>query len=258
MPLFSDKNLIYKFVPVNGYTLKNLILKKLWFNHVNQVNDVQEGLIKFVNFDFSPSKKSIDNFLKKYNLDRDYVNWFLKNFGFVRLYLRHWHDFEISKFRISCFSKINNNPLMWAHYADKHKGICLVYDKNILLKNIKVANPNVDIMTVEYGIKPNVKLSENKNNISFEVDRQMLSTKDKVWRYEKEVRLYYEVSSNSDEQSLRIGASPLKAVIYGATISNDDRDTISEIILKDFEYSNVLEYSSYIDLRTGNITIEKD
>ena len=258
MLLFNNKNLIYKYAPVNGYTLKNLILKKLWFNQVNQVNDVQEGLITFVNPDFKPSKKAIANFIKKYNLEKDYVNNFLKNFDFVRFYRRHWRVFEISKYRISCFSKNNNGPLMWAHYADRHKGICLVYDRNILLKNIRVGNPDVDFMTVVYGAKPNVALLENNNTISFEADKQIISTKDKIWRYEKEVRLFYEVPINSDEQSLPIGASPLKAIIYGANIPNDDRDAVSEIILKDFEYSNVLEFSSYINSSTGNISIEKD
>lgn len=258
MSLFSDNSLLYKFVPVNGYTLKSLILKRLWFNQVNQVNDIQEGLIKLSNIDFNPSKKSINNFLKKHNLDKDYVNWFLKDYGFTRLYLRHWHEFEISKYRISCFSTKNNNSLMWAHYADKHKGVCLAYDRATLLKNIRVTNPNVDIMTVDYGIKPILTLSETNNNISFNVDRQILSTKEKIWRYEKEVRLYFETSNYFNQQSLSIGATPLKAVIYGASIENDDRDTISEIILKDFEYSNVQEYSSYLNLRTGKIRIERD
>ena len=33
---------------------------------------------------------------------------------------------------ISCFSKSWNSTLMWSHYGDKHKGICVEFDR---LKN---------------------------------------------------------------------------------------------------------------------------
>lgn len=32
------------------------------------------------------------------------------------------------KNEIICFSKIWKNPLLWSHYADKHKGICLEFE----------------------------------------------------------------------------------------------------------------------------------
>ena len=30
-----------------------------------------------------------------------------------------------------CFSRSWTNPLLWAHYADKHRGICLGFDLNV-------------------------------------------------------------------------------------------------------------------------------
>ena len=35
---------------------------------------------------------------------------------------------SFTKYRICSFSAVNNNPLLWSHYADSHKGFCLIFD----------------------------------------------------------------------------------------------------------------------------------
>jgi len=35
---------------------------------------------------------------------------------------------EIDNAGITCFSKVRDDILMWAHYADKHKGLCFEFD----------------------------------------------------------------------------------------------------------------------------------
>jgi hypothetical protein len=35
---------------------------------------------------------------------------------------------EIDKAGITCFCKVRDDILMWAHYADKHKGLCFEFD----------------------------------------------------------------------------------------------------------------------------------
>ena len=39
----------------------------------------------------------------------------------------------IAQRRIYCLTPIPNNILMWSHYADNHKGICLEFDTSIRL-----------------------------------------------------------------------------------------------------------------------------
>lgn len=39
---------------------------------------------------------------------------------------------EISKYGVSCFSKSCNIPKMWAHYADRNRGVCLRFDLDLL------------------------------------------------------------------------------------------------------------------------------
>jgi len=35
---------------------------------------------------------------------------------------------SLEKYGVLCFSRSWNNVLMWSHYADRHKGICLGFD----------------------------------------------------------------------------------------------------------------------------------
>lgn len=39
-----------------------------------------------------------------------------------------WHNESIQKFRVSCFTESPYSMLMWAHYANSHKGFCIEYE----------------------------------------------------------------------------------------------------------------------------------
>lgn len=43
-------------------------------------------------------------------------------------------DGLIMKSGITCFSKVFNNMLMWSHYGDKHRGVCIEFQSFKLLK----------------------------------------------------------------------------------------------------------------------------
>ena len=68
----------------------------------------------------------------------------------------------------ACFSEINNDFLMWSHYATNHSGICLEYD-------LKIIDDNNCSMPVEYQLrsreKPNiidiVSLVENVQKVKY-------------------------------------------------------------------------------------------
>lgn len=40
----------------------------------------------------------------------------------------NFHDLLLRS-AVTCFSELNDNPLMWAHYADSHKGVCLIFNE---------------------------------------------------------------------------------------------------------------------------------
>lgn len=78
-----------------------------------------------------------------------------------------------------CFSKRWSNPVLWSHYADKHRGICLGFD---LLDGW--------VQHVEYrGTRLEEDFATGLVKASKEdIGIKLLKTKFEHWRYEEEVR----------------------------------------------------------------------
>ena len=45
-----------------------------------------------------------------------------------RLQFKRWKRSVSAKFGLLCFSKGWENPVLWSHYADRHRGLCLGFD----------------------------------------------------------------------------------------------------------------------------------
>lgn len=84
---------------------------------------------------------------------------------------------------IICMGKHWKSPLMWAHYAKNHTGICLGFD---------VANGDA-IQQVAYisdRVNLPMDLSKPLHGITYDDTMAMLSTKYSQWSYEEEYRLF--------------------------------------------------------------------
>lgn len=108
---------------------------------------------------------------------------------------------------IVCFTKPRteiqgvNNLLMWAHYAESHKGFCIVY-KNVIKDILKNHKYHVCFEPICYDSK----LPEKKGGRDGYEIRPIL-TKSKQWEYEHEVRF---ISKKKGRHGL--GESPRKIV----------------------------------------------
>ena len=95
---------------------------------------------------------------------------------------------------ILCFSKHWKNPLLWSHYADKHRGIALGFDV-----------PNSSLKPVRYVARMDKinLLSEDIPQEKFDVFLDRLRyTKFKDWKYEDEVRQFFNLRSLSEQGGL--------------------------------------------------------
>ncbi len=83
---------------------------------------------------------------------------------------------------LHCFSDLWSNPVLWSHYADKHRGLCLGFDI-----------PDEMLIRVSY-IKERPRLAENFLNwkpVAKEAKmKQLLATKFQHWSYEQERRCF--------------------------------------------------------------------
>ena len=116
---------------------------------------------------------------------------------------------------VSCFSEEMNNLLMWSHYADKHKGFCIEFDKSdypfslaetiIYGKNIPVIDP----------------YSDDINN-----RKAFFRYKSEHWKYEKELRI---VRGGVSNEFFPYNKESLKAIYFGLKANKTDMDIICSI-----------------------------
>jgi hypothetical protein len=91
---------------------------------------------------------------------------------------------ELSKTKgILCFSNTWRNPVLWRHYADKHKGLCLGFEvANNLLGEVDYVDSRLPVPT---------ELNE-------ELMKKLLFTKFKHWEYEQEFRVYVQLEEEDN------------------------------------------------------------
>ncbi|MFN8333691.1 MAG: DUF2971 domain-containing protein [Cyclobacteriaceae bacterium] len=226
------------------------------------MNDQLEGIVRVSNTDFSPSKKAIKNFIQSSSLHEHYFNPLgeIKKRGFVDVYMNEWFRSEPNKYGVCCFSTKPGESLMWAHYALKHTGVCLVYDLESLATSLKRFNSSFNYININYGIRPIITLKEKKGIINFTSDIPIISAKDPNWKYEKELRFYEKRNDDGmfEGYAVTIEKQALKAIIYGSQISDDDQDAISLVLRNDPHYNNVKEYNCLIDYDKGKLFFEID
>lgn len=120
------------------------------------------------------------------------------------------------------------NSLMWGHYADSHKGICIKYRFCDTISQLGSNNPNVVayFKDVKYSDGDMSKYS-NKDSITLE---DAFFLKGKQWEYENELRfLYYDLNGNSDYGTIDI-PNCIEAIYFGLKCSNKDKETIQNIM----------------------------
>lgn len=251
-----ESNFIFKYSSVDKFLYQNLIHHGLWFNSPSMMNDQFEGLISVQNEKFQPSQLALNNFLDSIQVEaKKDSNNYIKNHGFVDFFMRYFLHGEAKNYRVSSFSRCCDESLLWAHYADKNRGVCLVYDEVQLYNNLKETIYNIKQGDIDYGRKPIITLSENNSIISFKSDIEFLCSKNGNWGYERETRFYFKKHEDFDGKSIMIGAQPLKAIIYGYRILKEDRDSLSDLLWMDEKYRHVKEYEVNIDYAEGKFQI---
>lgn len=87
-------------------------------------------------------------------------------------------DFQENLFRVFCLTTKENDPLMWAHYGDHHKGVMIGFDTR-----------HADLNSAEQVIYTSIR-----PRAGIEAERRMFMTKSEVWKEEDEWRLTAELA----------------------------------------------------------------
>jgi Protein of unknown function (DUF2971) len=154
------------------------------------------------------------------------------------------------KYRVYCLSEVDDSLLMWSHYGDSHKGICMEFDASKT-----PFMPGEIAQKVQYADEcPKLDVASN--------DYSALITKSKIWDYELEWRLIAEERSESSSKFtikteadyLKIPCDALLSITVGAKAEEETKAVVSEIVSK--SRKNILIKTAFISENNYRIEIK--
>ena len=141
---------------------------------------------------------------------------------------------DIQTMGVSSSSIELRNSLMWSHYADSHKGVCLYYEiptEFLGPDTIHAWSP------VTYGeeLLTNWLINELDDGpdlagATIEILKRVMGIKKKEWEYEKEGRLI-----QFESGSVGIPREFLKQICFGLETSDDDKRKMRRIVSSSYE-----------------------
>lgn len=129
----------------------------------------------------------------------------------IRHQFRDWLSDMDKHHGLLCFCRSWRNPVMWAHYAKNHTGVCYGFDVD--------PNTFVDVRYVSERLYPNLSPENFLNHVGEDQMVDLFATKFIHWSYEEEVRLLVKFSERIPDGDIVFhsfsDSMQLKEVIVG-------------------------------------------
>jgi len=150
----------------------------------------------------------------------------------VRSWKKEFHNTK----GLLCFSADWKNPVLWSHYADKHRGICLGFEvDDKYLTPVNYAKERIQIR---------FKNSDPEQGLELDFVNEMLRTKYKHWVYEQETRIFLDLNEGTKENGLFF-------------CSFSDELQLNEVILGPYCETPIEEIKNMVEKTNGPTKITK-
>ncbi|MGN7986242.1 DUF2971 domain-containing protein [Pedobacter sp. 22226] len=126
-----------------------------------------------------------------------------------------------------------DNLLMWAHYANSHRGFCVGFDRDILFDVVKGTLGPVNYQE-DFPFVPMFPPADEPDTTMI----RLLNTKSPHWLYENEFRLTRHGASN---KVFRLPAEGITEIVLGASMNPDDRKAIIATIDEQLPHVRIFE-----------------
>ena len=212
----TDNYRYFKFRPINKYLIDSLVTPSLWFSRPAELNDpfdcqlnLRASFEKAAKLATGRNKQFIESALGHFDLLDDYGQVF-KDCG------------------ICSFSLQYRRPAMWSHYADEHRGVCIVYEFPADFIN-ESENKFLGVDKVHYDTRAlvdslvNLPSTEMKRFLN-ELIRYYVTTKHWDWRFETEARMIRAVPG-----LMPIPPEFIKQICFGLRTSEEDMNLIARL-----------------------------
>jgi hypothetical protein len=228
MEILDEKlpNFFYKYIRTEN-AIKILENKALWFSSPRDFNDPFDCNINLI--DFSISDKEITEFINdkvsaNRKTRRNEIQKNQRNSYRIKNQMADQSQEMFYNSGVCCFSEVNNNILLWAHYANNHKGLCLKFSSSVAI-------------IAEMTAKVNYKTGYEKVNFwtgQGGAVYHLIFTKSNDWDYEKEIRMFRTLYKGS----VTIDITNLTEIIFGC---KTDLLTIKKVknLISDLNYKHI-------------------
>lgn len=241
----SEHFYLYKYMPAEYYSIRNIETQTIHLSPNGKLNDFYEGLPILENpMDYNKFEQ-------------------MKDLAYM-----------------TCFAEEKENVLMWSHYADSNKGICIEYDLNqidtdpygilrhtfpVIYSNRRRLVRDIDSLLSSY-LEIKRAIAEEYVYEGEELLDDLIPLfliKGDMWQYEKEWRVLYTIKNlyNADDKVLYNGNLwfPCISGIYlGYRINSEVKKHIIEICGRLTERGQEIKvYQAKPKDETYNITFEE-
>lgn len=215
-----------------------LVDKTLFCCDRKKLNDPHDGLFlisnKLKDKILNNAASHVVEILSKNPLYKDIPKDFIANFADKTFCQKQFYELLESKggtLNVCSLTENSDNELMWAHYAENSKGVCLEFDFSSM--------PNIQNCLVQVQYTNEVPIAEKLTSSEL---KRLFSIKRNAWKKEQEWRI---LVNNIDK--VRFEPINLKRILFGARMDVQTQEKIREICKTNGLY--------HVDFKTMNITL---
>lgn len=199
---------------------------------------IQELSVKLQDFFLCDIPDISDSVIPKEKVSRLIQNQIERIYNGLRINLQ-------SQYNVFCLSEVNDCELMWAHYANEHKGFCIEYDVRATNKRtlfLRESTLPINYTDEKYVTIDQLNLTNEKTG-RFCMEASII--KSTAWSYEREWRTFFK----SKEEHQKEDFFPVTAVYLGARISNE----IETRLLSICKTKGIPVYKMFPDVKTHKL-----
>lgn len=243
---------------LNPYTKDLLENDKIYFSKPSELNDPYDSqlLIQKSN-DIEEIKLIQNNPNFNHKTKEAYINGIISN-RIKTDEIINKNRFFADIYRIFCLTPYYDNLLMWSHYCNSHRGICVGIKVHNIDNNLCIRVNKSHIITDDEfiqsweGYLPILKMNYDKNDIPpkpiclFEYRHKkfqpFLLNKSKQWQYEEEYRVLLS-DQIIDNQKISLYHSQICEIYFGLNTPDNIKKEVISILKTKENYNEIDIYS---------------
>ena len=215
----------FSFRDFTPYALEDIKNNTICLAHPSTFNDPMDTIL--LRWNKHLLKKSADSIETRFYMLYQKVYDHIKVRCFMRTEELPREDTNASSILVSKKQNIEDvNPLMWAHYANYHKGFCIKYrfPGQLVRNEDKSTLSWPRIGNVNYN--PEMKFPTKNNSVW-----DALFAKHDVWQFEKEVRLiHYDPTDEANYKTIEIPENCIEDIYLGLKCSDENREKMKQLL----------------------------